>query len=316
MTIIITGVAGLIGSNLSTEMVNKGYRVIGIDNLKLGKLHNIKHLIKKKNFIFKKINLENFENLKKLFKNIIRKNKVSVIWHFAANSDIQKGSKNFDIDYQDTFLTTFNLIKICRIYSINKFYFASSSAIYGDLKNLKLKEDSGPLLPISAYGSSKLSAEAFISCAKESFLKKALIFRFPNVVGRPLTHGVIFDFLKKIKQDPRKLNVLGNGKQKKIYMHVSDLLDAMLFIERKTKNGIHIFNIGPKDKGIFVKDIANKIAIHFGKNTKINYEKKKQGWVGDIPSFHYNTSKLLRLGFKKKISNSDQAINRCISENK
>ena len=147
-------------------------------------------------------------------------------------------------------------------------------------------------------------------------MKKALIFRFPNVVGRPLTHGVIFDFLKKIKQDPRKLNVLGNGKQKKIYMHVSDLLDAMLFIERKTRNGIHIFNIGPKDKGILVKDIAKKIAIRFGKNTKINYEKKKQGWVGDIPSFHYNISKLLKLGFNKKILNSNQAINKCISENK
>jgi len=314
MTIIITGVAGLIGSNLSTQMVNRGYKVIGLDNLKLGKLHNIKHLIEKKNFIFKKVNIGDFEILKKVFKNILKKNKISAIWHLAANSDIKKGSKNFEIDFQDTFLTTFNLIKLCKIYSIKKFYFASSSAIYGDLKNLKLKENSGPLLPISAYGSSKLSAEAFISCAKESFLKKAIIFRFPNVVGRPLTHGVIFDFLKKIKKDPKKLKVLGNGKQRKIYMHVSDLLDAMLFIERKTTNGIHIFNIGPKDKGILVKDIAKKITTRFGKNTNINYEKKKQGWVGDIPSFHYNISKLLNLGFKKKILNSDRAINKCISE--
>ena len=85
-------------------------------------------------------------------------------------------------------------------------------------------------------------------------------------------------------------------------------------LEKKTRNGIHIFNIGPKDKGVFVKDIAKKIAIRFGKNAKINYEKKKQGWVGDIPSFHYNISKLLNLGFKKKILNSDRAINKCISE--
>lgn len=314
MRVIITGVAGLIGSNLATNFVFKGIDVIGIDNLKLGKLQNILHLKKKKNFKFKNLDLTSFKKLNSFFLDITKKHKIDLIWHLAANSDIKKGSKNFDVDYFDTFVTTFNILKICKKFSIKKFYFASSSAIYGDLGHLRIKENSGPLLPISPYGSSKLSSEAFISAAAESFLKKALIFRFPNVVGSPLTHGIIFDFMKKLKKNPKKLYVLGNGNQKKIYMHVSDLLDAMFYIEKKIINGIHIFNIGPSDKGVLVKDIAKKMSNKFGDKTKIYYEKKIKGWIGDVPFFHYDTSKILKLGFKKKFLTSIQAINKCIEE--
>jgi UDP-glucose 4-epimerase len=314
MRIVVTGVAGLIGSNLSEKLIRKGYNVIGIDNLKLGKLKNLNHLIRNKNFSFHNLDLSNQKKTDNFFLKITSKYKISTIWHLAANSDIKKGSVNFQIDFNDTFLTSIYLLKICKKFSINNFYFASSSAVYGDLGNIKIKEINGPLLPVSNYGSSKLASEAYISSAAEIFLKKALIFRFPNVVGKPLTHGVIFDFHKKLKKNSKKLNVLGNGLQKKIYMHVSDLLDAMFFLEKKFKKGIHVCNIGPNDKGVEVRKIAKLMSSKFGNKTNIIYQKKKIGWVGDIPSFQYDVSKIKKLGFKKKTLNSWQAILKSVSE--
>ena len=289
--ILITGCAGFIGSNLTNYLLNKKIDIIGIDNLKLGKVNNIKKFLGDKKFLFKKLDISKLSKIDLFLKNISKKNKIDTIWHLAANSDIKDGFKNPDNDFTNTFLTTYNLIKVCKKYKIKNFVFASSSAIYGNLKNKKLAEDTGPLLPISTYGAMKLASEAIISAAKESFLKKIYIFRFPNVVGTPSTHGVIHDFVNRLKEKPKELKVLGNGKQKKIYMHVDELIESMYCVFKKSKNKISLFNLGPRDDGVTVKFISKETVKYFKKNKKISYQKKKQGWVGDVPFFRYSTKK-------------------------
>ena len=176
IAILLTGSAGFIGSNLARYFLNKKKIVLGIDNLQLGSIKNIKDLLNNKNFSFIKFDISNFNKLDKYIKKISKKYYIKTIWHLAANSEIKDGFKNPDNDYKNTFLTTYNLIKIAKEHKVENFIFASSSAIYGNLSEKKLKESSGPLLPISTYGAMKLASEGIISAAKESFLKRVYIF--------------------------------------------------------------------------------------------------------------------------------------------
>ena len=310
---IVTGCAGFIGSNLLRYFLKNKIRVLGIDNFKLGSFKNIAKLKENKNFFFKKIDISDLSKLDNFLKSFVKIYRIKTVWHLAANSEIKNGFKDPDNDYKNTFLTTFNLIKIAQKHKFDNFIFASSSAIFGKLTNLKIKETSGPLLPISTYGAMKLASEGIISAAKESFLKKIFIFRFPNVVGSPSTHGVIHDFINKLKSNPLKLNVLGNGKQQKIYMHVDDLIHSMIYVFKNSKDPISLFNIGPNDKGVTVNFIAKEVAKYFKKNKKIIYQKKSIGWVGDVAKFSYSVNKFNKLGSQIKISSKD-AIIRAIKE--
>ena len=311
--VLLTGCAGFIGSNLLRYFLKNKIRVLGIDNFKLGSFKNIAKLKENKNFFFKKIDISDLSKLDNFLKSFVKIYRIKTVWHLAANSEIKNGFKDPDNDYKNTFLTTFNLIKIAQKHKFDNFIFASSSAIFGKLTNLKIKETSGPLLPISTYGAMKLASEGIISAAKESFLKKIFIFRFPNVVGSPSTHGVIHDFINKLKSNPLKLNVLGNGKQQKIYMHVDDLIHSMIYVFKNSKDPISLFNIGPNDKGVTVNFIAKEVAKYFKKNKKIIYQKKSIGWVGDVAKFSYSVNKFNKLGSQIKISSKD-AIIRAIKE--
>jgi len=158
------------------------------------------------------------------------------------------------------------------------------------------------LMPISNYGAMKLASEALISASLESFLDKVCIFRFPNVVGVPATHGVILDFIRKLKKDPSRLEVLGNGKQQKTYLHVNELVEAMIFINNNTGNGMHFYNIGALDDGVFVYQIAEEVVKEVSPEAKIFYQDADRGWVGDVPSFYYSVDKLKKLGWSPKLS--------------
>lgn len=236
------------------------------------------------------------------------------MWHLAANSDIPAGVENPDVDLKDTFLTTFELLRSMRQYDVKTFHFASSSAIYGDLGTVKLYEGIGPLLPISNYGAMKLASEAQISAAAECFLERVNIFRFPNVVGTPATHGVILDFINKLASDSHELHVLGDGTQQKAYLHVSDLVDAMFAISsRKIDVKIDVVNIGPVDDGVTVRWIAEQVVARISPDAKIMYGKGNKGWVGDVPRFNYSTDRLQSYGWSPKL-NSSEAVLRAIDE--
>ena len=240
--------------------------------------------------------------------------KVTEVWHLAANSDIPAGVLNPDIDLRDTFLTTFEILKAMKKFKIKVLNFASSSAIYGDFGDEMIHESIGPLLPISNYGAMKLASEAQISAACEGFLKRANIFRFPNVVGVPATHGVILDFINKLLLNKNELQVLGNGTQQKAYLHVSDLIDAMLLISnQQIDSKVEVINIGPFDKGVTVKWIAQEVVNKINPSAKIVYGVGNKGWVGDVPKFNYSVEKLKSLGWSP-ILGSEKAVKRAINE--
>jgi UDP-glucose 4-epimerase len=238
---------------------------------------------------------------------------IDTVWHLAANSDIQAGGRDPDVDLRLTFMTTYNVLKVMQALGIGRILFASSSAIYGEHDG-PLREDSGPLFPVSNYGAMKLASEGIISAALEQHLKQTWIFRFPNVVGGRATHGAIFDFIKKLRNNPAELEVLGDGTQQKPYLHVSELIDAMIWSFERSTNRLNYFNIAPATGSSTVRFIAEAVVRAAAPGAKIRYTGGSRGWVGDVPRFSYSTEKLQRLGWTPKM-NSDQAVELAVQEN-
>jgi len=304
MSKLIIGGAGFIGSVLIKKLLKKGEDIIVLDKLTLGSTD----YIDLSRVEFYQVDVNNTDQVLELLED----KEIEEVWHLAANSDIPAGVEDMNVDLNDTFMSTVSTLKIMKKIACKKIYFASSSAVYGFNEN-RLYEDIGPLMPISNYGAMKLSSEALISASLESFLDKVCIYRFPNVVGVPATHGVILDFVKKLKKDASALGVLGNGTQQKTYLHVSELVEAMLFINDNTDNGMNYYNIGAMDDGVFVKQIAEETVKVVSADATINYQKTDRGWVGDVPRFYYSVDKLKDLGWSPKMS-SLEAIQRAVTE--
>ncbi|HQR03428.1 MAG: NAD-dependent epimerase/dehydratase family protein [Proteobacteria bacterium] len=313
MSVFITGVAGFIGCNLASELLAKGRIVAGFDNLCRGSRVNLTEISSHPNFSFEVVDLSDIDAYRHALHDLHRRQPVTEVWHLAANSDIPAGTADPHIDYRDTFMTTFNTLVLMRELGIPVIAFASSSAIYGDHGDRPLNEDSGPLLPISNYGAMKLAAEAAISAACESHLEAAYLFRFPNVIGVPATHGVIQDFMRKLRETPGNLDVLGDGSQQKGYLHVTDLVDAMLFIRETATDKLSYFNIGASDKGVTVRYIAETVRAHVAPEATLSFGQGNKGWVGDVPKFTYLTEKLSLLGWNPRLG-SEQAIRRAVKE--
>src|SRR5271154_4290058 len=309
---LVTGAAGFIGSHLVDALLARDASVTGIDNLKLGRRENLAPALKNPRFKFFEADVNDLSAFGKIISEQSKPAPFAVAWHLAANSDIRAGVADPDVDFRDTFLTTYNLLKLMREHKIPRLAFASTSAIYGDL-NQKLTEDIGPLFPISNYGAMKLSSEAVISAATESFLERAWIFRFPNVVGSRATHGAIFDFIHKLKKNPAELEVLGDGTQEKPYFHVVDLIEAMLFITDNAKDKLNFFNIGTSDSVTTVRYLAETTVRVAAPKAKICYTGGNRGWVGDVPKVNYSVEKLKKLGWSPRLT-SNQAVDRAVAE--
>ncbi|PKN51095.1 MAG: epimerase [Deltaproteobacteria bacterium HGW-Deltaproteobacteria-13] len=300
MKMLITGGAGFIGSHLADLLVSKNYDMVVVDNLSLGTIKNINHLANHKKFRFIKEDLLRLDPLK----NIFRKNKFDTVFHLAANSDIQNSAGNPEIDLENTFLATWNLLECCRLFCVNKFVFASSSAVYGGTTR-KLSEASGPLSPVSYYGAGKLASEGFI-CAYSSMNDiQAWIVRFPNVVGERATHGVIHDFIKKLKSNPKQLTILGDGRQKKPYLYVKDLVEAVFFVYQTAQERLNYYNVGAEDQTTvtrIAKIVCEEMQLS---HVKLNYTGGKTGWRGDVPHFKYSLNKINSLGWKARYSSTE-----------
>lgn len=311
---VVAGGAGFIGSNLCEYLLSEGRTVLVIDNLSMGNARYCKagainprlHLIKGD------LALRTFAEA--AFEKALSLGFVDEVWHLAANSDISAGVCDLDVDLRNTFLTTVEILRCMKEYRIGKLYFASSSAIYGDLEDQPLHESIGPLLPISNYGAMKLASEAVISAATESHLDRACLFRFPNVVGVPATHGVILDFVRKLKLSNCSLEVLGNGTQRKAYLHVRDLVAAMLLVRSRSDTPkILPINLGPVDEGVYVSWIAEEVVKRVAPGAVIRFGTENRGWIGDVPKFHYSTTKIQAMGWMPTLS-SEAAVLRAIHE--
>jgi UDP-glucose 4-epimerase len=312
-TVLVTGAAGFVGSHLVDRLLAAGHRVIGIDNFSRGTEANIAAARVSADFTLLRADLADEAQVMDIVVPAARGLGIDTIWHMAANSDIPAGVSDVKVDFRDTFLTTFNTLVLLRHIGASRFAFASSSAVYGE-QNGALREDSGPLLPISNYGAMKLASEAALSAAATDAVEHAWIFRFPNVVGPRGTHGIIFDLLHKLQRRHDELEVLGDGTQQKPYLHVGKLLDAMFFIVAHGPDRVNLYNIGPTDQGVTVKDIAAAVlsaSAHDG--TPIRYTGGDRGWAGDVPRFHYCVDKLAALGWRPNQS-SREAIGQAARE--
>lgn len=308
MNILVTGGAGFIGSHLCDCLLkDQDNKIFVVDNLSLGSIENIKHLLSNSQFDFYQTDLLHVNELDSLFKG----KKIDVVFHLAANSDIAKSFNDPAIDLNNTFLTTFNVLNLMRVYQVKQIVFASSSAIYGNALTT-LSEDFGPLFPVSHYGAAKLASEAFISSFCENYNIQSWIIRFPNVVGERATHGIIFDFLKKIKENRDYLEVLGDGEQNKPYVYVKDLVEAILFVWKKSNDKLNYFNVGV-NTSTKVRDIAKMVLEETEEKREIRYTGGTRGWIGDVPFFSYNLEKAHKLGWKATNS-SDEAVRLAIKK--
>lgn len=288
---IITGSSGFIAQALISKISrNKNNIIIGIDK-KQQKKNNFK------NFFFIKNDLGSFDkNLLKKIQKYKKPNLKIEFWHLAANSDISMGVENQDVDYKNTFLTTLNSLKYSKVLNVEKFVFSSTGAVYGD--NEKKLNETLFTNPISNYGAYKLASESIICAANSSTNTKYYIFRFANVIGPNVTHGIIYDFFQKIKKNKNTLNVLGDGNQTKPYIYIDDLISAINFVLKKENKKLNLYLIGPDNNNISVKEIVKIFCNLAAPKIKVNFQNKKRGWVGDVIKYRYDIRKIKTLGWK------------------
>lgn len=307
MNILVAGGAGFIGSHLCDALIEKGNKIIVADKLIMGK-QNIKHLEENTSFKFYEMELANQENVDRLFS----ENDINVVYHMAANSDIQKSGKDPSIDFNDTLLTTRALLEGMRKANVKNLFFASTSAVYGEMLDVVLDESTGGIKPVSYYGGAKLASEALISSYVSMCDMNVVIFRFPNVIGPRLTHGAVFDFIRKLRKNPTELEILGNGTQCKPYIYVLDLVEAIVKLTDTFKSGEEVYNISVESKGTTVTHIAEIVVDVLGlNNVKFNYTGGDRGWKGDVPRFSYNIAKVLATGWRPQHT-SDEAIRQTV----
>ena len=309
MNILVAGGAGFIGSHLIDSLLAERHRVICADKLIMGD-KNIAHVQNRTDFRFYDVELVDQDKVDQIFS----ENQIDVVYHLAANSDIQKGGHEPSIDFNDTLLTTNSLLEGMRKANVKKLFFASTSAVYGEMLDVDLTETTGGLMPVSYYGGAKLASEALISSYVSMCDLSVVIFRFPNVIGPRLTHGAVFDFIRKLRKNPTELEILGDGTQCKPYIYVLDLVEAIMKLTQEFAPGEVVYNISVMSPGTSVTHIAEIVVEELGlENVKFSYTGGDRGWKGDVPRFSYDISKILSTGWLPKYT-SDEAVRQTIKD--
>ena len=305
---LVTGGAGFIGSHLVDRLMTERWKVTVLDNLSGGSLNNIERWLGKKGFRLIRGDLKNPKDVEDAVK------EAELVFHLAANPEVRAGETDPSIHFRENLAATFNLLEAMRkSASAKTFVFASTSTVYGEAEILPTPEDYGPSIPISTYGASKLGCEALACSYAYTFGLRTLILRVANVVGSRATHGVIVDFIDKLKTDPRRLEILGDGTQKKSYLHVEDCVKAILYVTSRFLDAgkkADVYNIGSVDQ-VEVKDIARIVAEEMRlRDVEFVFTggvEGGRGWLGDVKVMHLSIEKLLETGWRPKY-NSEEAV--------
>lgn len=301
-TFFVTGGAGFVGSNMCELLIKKGAKVIVYDNLSNGKREFIKHL-EGNGLSFIQADLLDLQSIEAAMSG----KRIDAVIHLAANSDISQSMKKTDVDLNQGTIATYNTLEAARKNGVKDVLFSSSSVVYGVANVLPTPENYGPLRPISLYGASKLAAEGLITSFSHLFKMNYYIFRFANVVGRNSTHGVSLDFKRKLEKNPGELEVLGDGKQRKSYIDVEDLTNAMLQIYENSRESENIFNLSTDDQ-ITVEEIAKMVIAKVSPNAGIRYTGGSQGWPGDVPNQFLSNKKMRDFGIELKRKTSRECV--------
>lgn len=303
---IVTGGAGLVGASMCARLLERGARVLCLDDLSLGTARHIEEFSSSPDFHFEKCDVAVPGWHRKLGPHL-GENHFDAMIHLAANSDISLGHEQPEMDCRKTFTTTFECLRATLELGIKNFLFASTSAVYGAEPVFPTPEAAANMHPVSIYGAGKLASEAFISAFVENYGLSAWIFRFGNVVGKRLTHGVILDFIGRLRENPAELKVLGNGLQTKTYIDVEDCVDGMLLAFEKSPAGkthsqrLQVFNLSTQGT-TQVKQIAEEaVKVVAGGKAQIKYGTAPIGWVGDVAKTSLSVDRIHALGWKPKL---------------
>lgn len=293
-TLLVTGCAGFIGSHLVDYLLKKKYRVIGLDNFSTGNQFFLKNALNKKNFKLIKIDLLN-DKIERYFKNI------DTVYHLAANADVRYGLNHRKKDINQNIIVTYKILEAMKSHNVKKIMFSSTGSVYGETEQIPTKEVAPFPIQTSLYGASKVAAESIISAYCEGYNIKSYIFRFVSILGERYTHGHVFDFVKKLKKDPNKLEVLGDGNQKKSYLNVNDCIQAIYISMKFFKKKINIINLGTNNY-FEVKNSVKHICKILNLKPKVIYKGGARGWIGDNPFILLDTKKIRKSGWKPKYS--------------
>lgn len=301
--VVVTGGAGFIGSYLTDELLNRNCKVTVIDDFSTGKMENIQHLVRNP---LLKVAKEDLTHPRQLGE-IVADN--DLIFHLAANPEVRVGETEPKVHFEENVLVTFNLLEAIRRAGVEKtLVFTSTSTVYGEASRLPTPEDYGPCVPISTYGGSKLACEALITSYVHTFGLKGLILRLANVIGARSTHGVIYDFIKKIRKNSGELEILGDGTQEKSYLYITDLIGAVMHLTEHCVAGsgeTAIYNVGSKDR-ITVKEIA-EIVLREMRCPRMRLRftggvDGGRGWRGDVKNMQLSIQKILESGWEPEYS--------------
>lgn len=308
MKVLVTGGAGFIGSHLCKRLVEEGHQVVAIDNLSNGSLENLKGLEEDPQFTFYEFDVNNTIKLRAVFD----KHPFDMVFHLAANADVNKGEESAVIDIENTLQTTLSVLEMMRIYEIKKFFFASSSTVYGNAED-RLQEHRSIMRPISHYGAAKLASEAFVSSYSSLHDFQVWIARFCNAVGPNMAHGVIPDLIKRLKSHPETLEVYGDGTQTKPYIWIDDLVEGVMTILEKTNEPYNTYLVGV-DSNVTVDQIAQIVMDEVGVHVPIHYGGRYSGWKGDVRQYRYDVSQLRLMGWTPKFT-SEEAVRKAVQLN-
>jgi UDP-glucose 4-epimerase len=296
----VTGAAGFIGSHLTEHLLAEGNSVTGYDNLSSGRRESIQHLLDNPRFTLIEADLFNLNALEEGVRGH------DIVIHLAANTDIPGGNEDPRIDFENCTVGTFHMLEAMRINGVRQLIFASSSTVFGEPPIRPTPEDVGPLLPISHYGAGKMAGEGLISAYSHLYGIQAWMFRFGNVVGARMGHGVIYDFIHKLKANPEELEILGDGKQEKNYFLVEDCIDGMLFaFSHVREKPCDVFNLGTETT-VTVEEIARIVVEEMGlKDVRFRFTGGSRGWPGDVPQVIYDVRKMKELGWTARCSSAE-----------
>lgn len=294
MKYIVTGCAGFIGSNIVDRLISDGHLVIGLDNFSTGQRNFLGAALHHPNFKLIEIDLFNDE---KILGSVFAGG--DFVIHLAANADVRFGTDHPRRDLEQNTITTYNVLEAMRANGITKIAFSSTGSVYGESPVIPTPEDGPFPIQTSLYGASKGACEGLISAYCEGFGFQSWIFRFVSILGERYTHGHIFDFYQKLKNDPTYLPVLGNGKQRKSYLYVQDCIDAIMLAVKKADEKVNIFNLGVNGY-VEVNDSIGWICQELGVTPRLEYSGGERGWIGDNPFIFLDTKKIQALGWRPR----------------
>jgi UDP-glucose 4-epimerase len=302
MRFFITGGAGFLGSNLVNAILDRRLGAVTVfDNFLTGRREHFGESAGSSNLAIVEGDVADIEAVAKAVTGH------DTVFHLAANSDIARAANEPLVDFDNGTRLTQSLLEAMRRTGVKRVLFTSGSGVYGEVPPVPVGEDFSPMIPISTYGAAKLASETLISAYCHMFDMVGTVFRFANVVGPHMTHGVSHDFTRRLHADPTHLQILGDGNQSKPYVHADDVVAAMLFLQQQQTSGYAYYNVGSEDH-LLVREIADIVVAEMRlQNVKYEYTGGTRGWRADVPVYRLDTSKIRRLGWKNK-RNSREAV--------